>query len=383
MAAALSPLDVARLLSEPSPDMRAELAGKVAASLSGPGLASGEMTLAQDIVRILARDVEASVRASIARGLRHSPHLPRDVAQKLAEDIDSVALPLLAETLVLTDEDLVDLVSGGSAGKHQTIAARPNLTEIVSDALITHAGEPAVAVLMGNGTARIAEHSLDRAVTRFAGSDRVKQAMVMRHSLPITVSERLVTLVSKELQQHLVKVHALPPGIASDIVLRSREQAIIRLSMGSSEEDLTRMVAQMHHSGRLTPTLMLRALCMGDIAFFEAAMAIKGDVPVVNAQILIHEPSRRGLAALYRKAVMPENLFDAISAAVEVVDETGFDGNARDLERFRARVISRVLTLTEAIDTADADYLVGKLGDVLGHPPLRSENYDSAAFLPG
>ena len=290
--------------------------------------------------------------------------MPHDVAKKLADDIDSVSLPLLAESLVLTDEDLVDLVRRGSPRKHETIAGRPNLAETVSDALITHAGEPAVVVLMGNETARIAEHSLNRAVTRFAGSDRVKQAMVMRHTLPITVSERLVTLVSRELQEHLMRAHALPPGIASDIVLRAREHAVIHLSMGSSEAELARMVAQMHHSGRLTPTLILRALCTGDIAFFEAAMAVKGDVPILNAQILIHEATRRGLAALYRKAEMPQSLFAAIQAAIEVVDETGFDGNPRDLERFRARVISRVLTVTETIDSADADYLIDKLGDI-------------------
>jgi len=369
MATALSRHDIDRLLAEPSPDLRAELADKVAASLTGPGLAAGEVALAQDIVRILARDVEAKVRASISKGLRHSPLLPRDVAQKLGNDIDDVALPLLADSLVLTDEDLVDLVGRGSARKHETIAARPNLTEAVSDALITHAGEPAVAVLMDNQTAKIAEHSLDRAITRFAGSLRVKQAMVLRHTLPITVSERLVNLVSSELQRHLLKTHALSPGVASDIVLRSREHAIIRLSMGSSEEELAGMVAQMHRSGRLTPTLMLRALCTGDIAFFEAAMAIRGDVPIGNAQLLIHEPSRRGLTALYRKAAMPENLFDAICAAIDVVDETGFDGDARDLERFRARVISRVLTVKVSVDHADADYLVDKLGDILQCAP--------------
>jgi uncharacterized protein (DUF2336 family) len=373
MVTALSPQDVERLLSEPSPEVRTELADKVAASLVEPGLAPGEIALAQEIVRILARDVEAKVRASVARGLRNSPHLPRDVAQKLADDIDVVALPLLAESLVLTDEDLVNLVRRGSASKHESIAGRPYLTESVSDALIIHAAEPAVAVLMGNHTAAIAEHSLSRAITRFADSDRVKQAMVLRPSLPITVSERLVALVSRELQQHLVKTHALPPGVASDIVLRSREHAIIRLSMGTSEEELARMVAQMHHSGRLTPTLMLRALCTGDIAFFEAAMAVKGDVPVANAQLLIHEPSRRGLAALYRKAVMPEQLYEAIRTAVDVVDETRFDGDARDLERFRARVISRVLTLTESIDPSDADYLVDKLGDVLNHAADRED----------
>jgi uncharacterized protein (DUF2336 family) len=381
MATALSPHDVARLLAEPSPDLRVELADKVAASLTGPSLAAGEIALAQDIVRILARDVETKVRASISHALRNSPHLPRDVALKLADDIDVVALPLLAESLVLTDEDLVDLVRRGSSLKQEMIAARPNLTETVSDALITHATEPAVVVLMGNQTAAIAEHSLNRAITRFTGSDRVKQAMVLRHSLPITVAERLVALVSSELQQHLVKEHALSPGIASDIILRSRESAIIRLSMGSTEADLARMVAQMHHSGRLTPTLLLRALCTGDVAFFEAAMAVKGDVPVANAQILIHERSRRGLAALYRKAAMPDNLFDAVQIAVEVVDETGFDGNARDLERFRARVISRILTLTESIDPADADYLVEKLADVL-MPAQQSGDHQIVPALP-
>jgi uncharacterized protein (DUF2336 family) len=271
--------------------------------------------------------------------------------------------------LVLTDEDLVNLVRGGSIAKQETIAARPNITETVSDSLIDHAEEPAVAVLMANDTAGIAEAGLNRAVAKFAGSDRVKRAMVMRHTLPITVSERLVALVSTELQQHLVKAHALPSAIASDIVLRSREQAIIHLSMGSSEAELARMVGQMHHSGRLTPTLILRALCTGDMAFFEAAMAIKGGVPVANAQILIHDPSRRGLAALYGKTLMPENLFDVVRTAIDVISETGFDGDARDLERFRARVISRVLTLAQSVDAADADYLVDKLGNILEYAP--------------
>jgi uncharacterized protein (DUF2336 family) len=125
----------------------------------------------------------------------------------------------------------------------------------------------------------------------------------------------------------------------------------------------------MHRNDRLTPSLILRALCTGDVGFFEAAMAARSDISIDNAQLLIHEPSRRGLAALYRRAAMPESLYAAVQAAVDVVDETGFDGHARDLERFRARVISRVLTLVEDVDSTDADYLLSKLGDVLAHAP--------------
>lgn len=379
MPASLSSHDVARLMAEPSPDLRAELATKIAADLSASDLSAGEVRMAQDIVRILARDVEEKVRASLSRGLRHSPNLPRDVARKLADDIEYVALPMLADSLVLTDQDLIEIVRHGSSMKQEAIASRANLAGGVSEALITHGSEPAVVVLMSNNSAVITESGFDRAVTRFADSNMVKEAMVLRDKLPMTVAERLVTMVSKRLQGYLVKAHALAPATAADIVLTSREHAIIHLSMGASDEDLRQMVTQMHRNGRLTPTLVLRALCTGDIAFFEAAMAAMCDVPLDNAQILIHEPSRRGLAALYRKAAMPPELYRAVKAAVDVVDETRFDGERRDLERFRSRVISRVLTLVESVDAADADYLLDKLGDVLEHEPVNGAGSRIAA----
>ena len=369
MAVALSPKDVARLMAEPSPEVRAELAGKVAAGLSANGLTAGEVRLAQEIVGILARDVAEEVRATLARALRHSPHLPRPIARKLADDVEFVALPVLADSVVLTDEDLIEIVRRGSSLKQEAVASRAGLAEAVADVLVRHGEEPAVVVLMANNSARIAEDTLHRAATRFAGSDNVKQAMVLREKLPIAVAERLVTMVSKALQAHLVKAHDLAPTTAANIVLASREQAIVRLSSGASDEDLRHMIAQMHRNGRLTPSLILRALCSGDIGFFEAALAVRNDIPVGNAQILIHDPSRRGLAAIYKRAGLPEALFEAVRAAVDVVDETRFDGGERDLERFRGRVISRVLTQVEAVDAADADYLLEKLGDVLAVAP--------------
>jgi uncharacterized protein (DUF2336 family) len=106
---------------------------------------------------------------------------------------------------------------------------------------------------------------------------------------------------------------------------------------------------------------------MGDLAFFEVAMAVKADVPVANAQTLIHDAGRNGLTSLYWKAGMPSNLLPAIQAAVDVVTETVFDGEPRDLERFRARLIVRVLTRVEDIEAADAEYLIDKLGDALSN----------------
>jgi uncharacterized protein (DUF2336 family) len=365
MTESLSQADVARLLTHPSVELRAELIGKLARELDGPRLAPAELQIAQDIVRAMAKDIEVAVRAALAGSLRHSPQLPRDVAVRLAADVEAVALPILSDSLVLTDADLIELIQGGSPTKQAAIAARPTVSEPVSGALVTHGDEQAVAVLLGNQGAHISEASLNQVVDRFPASTTVKERLVRRQVLPVTVAERLVVLVSQRLQQHLVRHHALPSGLASDIVLRGREQAVIRLSAGAGERDLLRLVSQMQHGGRLTPTLILRALCTGDIAFFEVAMAVKADVPVRNAQALIHDAGRNGLVSLYWKAGMPSALLPAVQAAVEVVHEIVFDGEARDLERFRARVITRVLTQVENFEAADAEYLVEKLGDVL------------------
>jgi uncharacterized protein (DUF2336 family) len=365
MTQALTQADVARLLTNPSAELRAELIGKLAHELHGNRLSVPELAMAQDIVRALARDIEVTVRAALAQSLRNSPHLPHDVAVDLALDVEAVALPILTDSLVLTEADLMELVQHSTPAKHAAIAARPELAEPVAGALIVQADEHAVSVLMANETAHITEDSLNQAVDRFAHSTKVKEGMVHRTTLPVTVAERLVVLVSRRLQQHLVRHHALPAALAADIVMRGREQAVIRLSAGSGERELVRLVSQMHHSGRLTPTLILRALCTGDIAFFEVAMAVKADVPVANAQALIHDAGRNGLVSLYWKAGMPSTLMPAIQAAVDVVKETGFDGQPHDLDRFRARVITRMLTQVENFDAADAEYLVEKLGDVL------------------
>jgi len=98
-------------------------------------------------------------------------------------------------------------------------------------------------------------------------------------------------------------------------------------------------------------------------------MAVRSGISLDHTQILIHEPGRRGLEALYRKAAMPAALYGAVLAAVEVVDDTVFDGTPLERERFRSRVITGVLTLVETMDDADADYLLDRLEEVLVHCP--------------
>lgn len=365
MATHLSNDDVVRLLKEPSPHVRSEIAGKLAQEIDSPRLTESEFNLAQEIVRLMAKDVEVVVRQALAQSLRHAVKLPHDVALKLANDVEQVALPILENSSVLTDNDLINIIGEGSEKKQEAIAARPNVSMQVSDALITSAGEKAVAALMGNITAQISEQSLDKAVARFQGSDCVKEAMVKRAVLPITVVERLATIVSDKLKDYLVSHHEMSASVASDLILQSREQSVVGMASGRSEHDIEKLVAQMYTNKRLTPSIILRALCMGEVAFFESALAIMANVPLLNARILIHDAGQLGMRTLYEKANMPAGLLPVVRAALEVVHETELDGGDQDTERYRARVIERVLTQFEDINSEDVDYLLTKLGDIM------------------
>ncbi len=252
--------------------------------------------------------------------------------------------------------------------KQATIAGRAMVSEQVADALATQGSETAVAVLMGNAKARIAATSLATALDRFADSERVKANIVHRADLPVTIAERLVVMVSDRLKAYLIGHHELPVSLATDVVLQSRERATLLFSVGSSEQELERLVRQMHRNQRLTPLLVLRALCLGDLAFFEAALAAMAGIPPTNARTLIHDAGPNGLASLYDKTGMPPRLLPAVRVALDVVRGTEFDGGERDRERYRSRVITRILTQFEDLPQEDLDYLLDKLGDVLRVP---------------
>lgn len=361
----LTQSDVARLLAEPSPQTRAKVAGKLGRDIDDPALSTSEVALAQDILRLLANDIEATVRQTVSQSLRHSGRLPHDVAVRLANDIESVALPILADSSVLTVADLVAIVRCASSVKQEAIAGRRDLEADVADELITHAQAATVTALMRNATAQISEAGFGTAIDRFAADDGVKESMVLREKLPITISERLVALVTDNLKNYLVSHHELSPAIATDILLQSRDVTTITLSQGSRADELERLVREMHRHDRLTPFLVLRALCLGDMDFFETAMATLADVPVANARTLIHDAGPNGLKSLFEKSRLPARLLPSIRVAIEVVAGVRFDGGAYDLERYRARVITRILTQFERFSEEDLDYLLDKLIAVL------------------
>ncbi len=359
----LSQNDIQELLQNPSDDVRADVARKVAQQIDTTSLTEEERELANSILRTLVKDAAELVRKSLSESLRYADDVPRDVALALAKDIDSVAVPLLESSPVFTDDDLIEIVNSGRGSKQIAIAGRPQVSDKVAVALVETDNGEAVAKLVSNDGATISETTYSELLDRHGKFEDVQESLANRSELPITVAERLVTMVSGKLQTYLVERHALSDAQANRIAQDSRERATVDLvELAAQAEDVSKLAQQLKQNGRLTASLMLRALCTGDMRFFEAGMAEMCGVSAEKAGLMIHDAGSLGLQAVFQKTGISEVYFPAFRIAVDVFKETDYDGGDRDRERFRDRMIERILTQYDNIDADDIDYLIDALG---------------------
>ena len=171
---------------------------------------------AAGLLRQALRNSDEAGRRRLCDAVKSLTVLPHDIVLALASDQPSVALPFIAHSPLLTDEDLVKLVWSGDASQRVTIAARPGLPAAVGSALMELAGARVVLSLLGNRSAEIDEASLQRCLSRFADDETVHEKLVERDRLPQSVSDALLGLLGPRLRQALLARHPVSPAAAQD-----------------------------------------------------------------------------------------------------------------------------------------------------------------------
>ncbi len=358
----LSEADINRLVKGETPEARASVAHRLCRRISLDVLSEDERAYAQEIIRILARDTAELVRRTLSVTLRHSPVLPREIAVKLARDVETVALPVLESSPVFTEEDLVELVLTASQAKQEAIAGRETVSASVSEAIAEHAALQAVRRLANNEGAELSEKAFALSLQRFGDDGDLQSALVRRNHIPPHIAEKMVSLVSGQIFDMLVNRHELPAQMAIDLAAGARERATVDLvEQAGRRSDLPRFVSQLNLNGRLSHSLIIRALCMGHMPFVEHALAELSGVPHQRVWLMVHDAGPLGLQAVFDRAGLPPKFLPVVREAVAIYHETQLDGGPDDRLRFRMRMIERVLTRLQSLSPEDVNYLLEKL----------------------
>lgn len=337
--------DVARLLEEPTAENRADAAVKVSAQFTAGNLSDAELRIAEEIFTIMVKDAEVRVREALSESLKNSDRIPHDVAVTLANDVKEVVLPMLEFSEVLTDEDLVAIIQSQDSDRQQAIASRANVSSGLADTIVENSVDASVvATLVKNEGASLKENTMDKVLDRYGENEQVNVPLAKRTQLSIKVAERLVSLVSEKVRDHLVTHHEMSSNTVMELFFNARKRATATLIHdGDNENGIGELVDQLFENGRLTQTLIFRALCLGDVIFFELAMAKLADIPIENAYILIHDRGDLGLKAIYEKCELSPELFPVVEVALEVSREMNTSAS-EDRVRNKSRMIERILT---------------------------------------
>ncbi len=114
----------------------------------------------------LAELVEVEARTHVAKLLAPLERAPGNVVVRLANDAIEVAAPLLEFSNVLSDDDLIDIITNRSEAHRMAIAGRSSVPERVGEALARHGERSSVVRLVRNANAELGQATLERLVAR-------------------------------------------------------------------------------------------------------------------------------------------------------------------------------------------------------------------------
>ena len=281
------------------------IATKVAAGFGSSALGAEERRIAEDILRSLVKDAEVRVREALSAQLKDCPELPRDVALTLAQDVESVALPVLRYSEVLNDDDLVSILRTGGPEHHVAIASRNPLSAFLAETVIDSGYEEAVDCLVANEGAELDSRLLGRVLTEYGQSERIRNSLAQRPHLPAAISEQLMDIVTKQIVGQLAQEHALSLGAVSSFLRKARDRATISMLQEENltDAELRSQVADLDLQGRLSTSMAFRALSVGNLRFFEMSMARLSGIPIENVRALLNDDGDLGLESLLRAAL--------------------------------------------------------------------------------
>jgi uncharacterized protein (DUF2336 family) len=337
--------EVQKLINKPTADVRSEITKKIADYYTQNVFTEQERKIAEDVIRLLAHDSEVRIRKILSNNLKKNNHIPHDVAFTLASDMEEVALPMLEFSKVLTQQDLINISKGTEQlTKLIAVARRDDITEPLSDVLIGKENETVARTLVSNKSSKVSAEGINQILNKFAESGVIMEALVERGGLSVSVIERIMAAVSSEIKEKLIKEYKLDNQVADELVNESYEQSIIqKISVSDSEAQITTLVDHLNKEGKLTHSLILRALCKGSIRFFEAAIAaLTPPLTIHDIHNIICYESTQSFASIYKRSGMPKRNFEAISIVLKLALQETQNGTVLN-KNFANRMIERII----------------------------------------
>lgn len=308
--------ELAKLRSPEDPE---QLLGAVISLIEGPAVVEALksdqiLTLVDDILMPLVMQADPVTRARLSARVAAKDWVPVALVVGLSQDELPISQPIIAESPLLTDDDLLEILSGTTLDHHIAVAIRPALGPAVIRTMLAQNEPLVLTALATNAAVDLSRPDLFGLVQASRPFASLRAPLARHPLLTAPMAEMMLAWVGTSLQSSLINRFHLSrkaQPIASD----------------QSEMD-QRLAEKLMASGNLHPSAVLRALREDRPSLFMAALARLSDIDLVAVRRVVEAPTPDLLALACLAIGLDRATFSPLLAHVRRLwgDRPGGDG---------------------------------------------------------
>jgi len=350
---------IRRALQGQTAELRANAVQKICRDIRTAEMTDAERAFASKLMERICLDVSDLVRRALAITLQSSRNLPRHIALNLIEDIDTIAVPILASSPVLNDSDLVEVLKSKAADKIRAIAQRKTLSLHISHAIVSFGDGVATARLAANDGALISPETAQLIADLYVDDDLIREAALSRHDMPPVVVAKLIERSTEKINSNLRAYPGMTDRRAAQISGDTQERAqSFVIGEGWPEDRLRDYARALDKSGKLTPRMILRSAGRGDLRFVIVGLSILAGQTLEKTRLMVLSSTGLGAKAVALRARFTVPQIEILTACIQTYLSVEAENRALTPAKFQLFVAERIASLElDLPDDVNSDLL--------------------------
>lgn len=322
------------LAHDKKPEARQALT-KAVLELLEMDLSPREGELIADVLIALIRQAERDLRQALAERLAAMDNVPLRLVLHMANDEIDVARPVLRESCVLGDLDLIYIIRSKGAEYWCEIARRQAMTDQVMELLARTRDFNTALALAENDHIKLTPAAQLVLSDLAQNQDTLARPLLRRDEITPDIAQKLYAYVGAELKSLIAERFGAEGAVVGPVV----DEIVMEFSEPKGDDSLQphstalRSAERFKEKGLLTTKMMLGTLKRGQIQSFVAQFAVFTDLsPDLTAQILMQE-SGQALAIACKAYEIPKADFVSIFLLTNRIRHPGRMVDVKDMTR--------------------------------------------------
>ncbi|WP_409762586.1 DUF2336 domain-containing protein [Aestuariivirga sp.] len=337
------------VIAEGDAEQRCVLAGQLAAFLGRADTPPREKGQLWPIVLKLAVDEDAEVRRTLAAGLAGLPDTDPDVMFSIISDDDEIALPFLSLTPALSHWHMLAVMRVGDEARQAAVALRPDISPEAVAYCVEALPLSVNVLLFDNPAVQFGTEQYGRLYERFGHAPSMIECLLSRADLPLDIRLTQAKRAANRMHQLMAERGWLPANDASELIADAEDNAVLRILVDAGEDELAAVIPFLVEKAMLTPSIILRAACLGEMEVVAHALAHLAGTSLRRARALMSGRALGGFRSLHAKAGLPQSCFWVLQAACDVARDELEEPVPLTADEFGRRVIEALMTRYETM----------------------------------